>query len=210
MLLIYRRSIAAMLRHAPAYNPEKTCKTKKQILLNISYSYRLDIDCYNNYFLVVATTKNNPILLAMTKAVIPLSNSVHYQIYKLALILGRELGRALRSYGLTPEQWQILVTLWTVGEPLSQTRIAQVTLKDKPSVSRLIATMESNGWIVRLPSKKDGRAQLIEPSKTSMEKKNEIINAMYRHFQPFQQKFGKENEKHMLDLAREYINIIME
>ena len=49
-----------------------------------------------------------------------LQDSLGYNLYRVSLLFRRELIRALSEYGLTPEQWQVLVVLWSSDHPVSQ------------------------------------------------------------------------------------------
>ncbi|MEL6546078.1 MAG: hypothetical protein AAFQ82_15730, partial [Myxococcota bacterium] len=60
-----------------------------------------------------------------------LEQVMQFNCYRAGLLLRRELMHALKEYDLTPEQWQVLVTLWDSGQALSQTEIAEVVLKDR-------------------------------------------------------------------------------
>ena len=79
---------------------------------------------------------------------IVLDEQIGFNLYRLSLLFRRELLRCLDEYSLTPEQWQALVTL-RGKDRLSQSEIAAVTLQDAPTVSRMLARMERDGWVHR-------------------------------------------------------------
>ncbi len=60
--------------------------------------------------------------------------------------------RGFKSQGadLTAEQWSILEYLWFKKEA-HQTAIARATGRDKPAVTRLIASLEEKGLVKRVP-----------------------------------------------------------
>lgn len=91
----------------------------------------------------------------------PLTESLGFNLHRTAQLYRLELVRALTPYELTPEQWQILATLSSSQERLSQGEIAALTFKDKHSVSRMLDRLESAGWIVRHPDPDDARAFCI-------------------------------------------------
>lgn len=138
---------------------------------------------------------------------LPLDKVLYYQIYKLALLLGRGLQKALREFGLNPERWQVLATLWNAGEELNQTKLGEITLKDKPSISRLVDAMVRDGWLVRKQDLSDSRAYLIKPSAKANAKRDAIVQALYSHFEPFQSEFGVSAQKEMMKLTMKYISI---
>ena len=59
-----------------------------------------------------------------------------------------EAERVMAPFGVTPEQWAILVRLWQCDER-SQTELANLTFRDKPSVTRLLDGLERAGYVVR-------------------------------------------------------------
>ncbi|MBO4428224.1 MAG: MarR family transcriptional regulator [Bacteroidales bacterium] len=64
------------------------------------------------------------------------------------------------GYKITAEQFLLLDTLWTEG-PISQQRIADVMLKDKNSVVKLVDSLESRGLVRRATNPKDRRQNII-------------------------------------------------
>ncbi|MDF3066981.1 MAG: Transcriptional regulator, MarR family [Polyangiaceae bacterium] len=62
---------------------------------------------------------------------------------------------------LTPEQWVVLVQLWQ-KDGQSQSALGELTLRDKPTVSRILDTMERSGLINRQPDEADARTKLVK------------------------------------------------
>ncbi|MFT3706947.1 MAG: MarR family winged helix-turn-helix transcriptional regulator [Archangium sp.] len=61
---------------------------------------------------------------------------------------------------LTPEQWVVLVALWrTDGQ--SQNALCELTFRDKPTMSRMIAGLEERGLVIRRESPSDARSRLV-------------------------------------------------
>jgi len=61
---------------------------------------------------------------------------------------------------LTPEQFLVMDTLWDEGV-LSQQQIADIIVKDKNSVTKLIDALENKGLVDRIPDKGDRRMNKI-------------------------------------------------
>lgn len=144
----------------------------------------------------------------MKEELIPLEKALNFQIFKLSLLLARELTKSLKEFGLSPERWQVLAALWNAGRPLNQTELSAITIKDKPSISRLVESMVEAGWLTRKPSKQDSRAYLINPSSKANNSREKIITALYGHFKPLLQQFGEENQKNLSSLVLQYTAII--
>ncbi len=94
--------------------------------------------------------------------IIPLKESLAFNISRTSTLLRRHLVRTLSDYNITPEQWQIIVMLWQSDNPISQKEITVSLLKDKHAVSRMIKKMVKNGWVEKLSKKGDSRVTLIK------------------------------------------------
>jgi len=64
------------------------------------------------------------------------------------------------GYDITAEQYLLLDTLWTEG-PLPQQRIADIMLKDKNSVVKLVDSLEARGYVRRVANPSDRRQNII-------------------------------------------------
>jgi DNA-binding MarR family transcriptional regulator len=128
-----------------------------------------------------------------------LDNALSFNIYRVGLLLRRELIRALADYQMTPEQWQVMATLWSTGTPLSQSEIVQLTLKDKHTVSRIIQRLERNGWIEKEPGPRDRRVTIIQPTPKGQSLKDKIPQKLSGHFKEIFQEFRAEEKQFLLD-----------
>ena len=79
-----------------------------------------------------------------------------------SLAMTRRLLRNFKSHGLsiTAEQFSVLNELWQ-NEGRTQLNLARSTLRDKPSMTRLINNLERDGYLKRKPHETDGRVNLI-------------------------------------------------
>ena len=91
-----------------------------------------------------------------------LEEALGYWITRAYLRSRSELYRRFKAHGvsLTPEQWMILVRLWQ-KEGVTQSALAQTTLRDLPTMSRILTTMERDGLVERKTDPKDSRARLV-------------------------------------------------
>lgn len=74
--------------------------------------------------------------------------------------------RAFASEGLelTPEQWIVLVRLWE-RDHQSPSALSESTLRDRPTMSRILDTMEAHDLVRREPDEKDARAKVVSLTK---------------------------------------------
>ena len=66
---------------------------------------------------------------------------------------------------ITPEQWTVLIYLWE-RDGVKQQELCDATFKDKPSMTRLLDSMEEQHLVVRISQEKDRRSNLIYLTKT--------------------------------------------
>ncbi len=62
---------------------------------------------------------------------------------------------------LTPEQWIVLVALWE-KDGQGQSALSQRTLRDRPTMSRILDTMEKSGLVERTVDEQDARSRLVK------------------------------------------------
>lgn len=129
-----------------------------------------------------------------------LNDALGFNIYRVALLFRKELIHALAEYAMTPEQWQVMRALWSTSERLNQNDIAHLTLKDKHSVSRMLARLERDGWIVRQPDPGDARASLIVPTEQANRLRHSVPDQLYAHFRPILGALSEEEARQLLGL----------
>jgi DNA-binding MarR family transcriptional regulator len=73
--------------------------------------------------------------------------------------------RVFAEHGIeiTPEQWMVLVRLWQ-HEPISQADLGDLTLRDRPTMTRILDGMDARGWIARVKDPSDARVRLVRLS----------------------------------------------
>lgn len=105
-----------------------------------------------------------------------LDDSLGYLINRTAMRLKRELHHAFKSngYKVTPEQWAILNRLWE-QEGLSQVELADLTFKDKPNVTRMVAVLERENLIFRQSDETDRRAYKVFLTEEGKQLKEKLI-----------------------------------
>lgn len=82
---------------------------------------------------------------------------------KLSSAISRRLHRVFRDEGIevTPEQWTVMYYLWS-RDGVTQQELCNLTFKDKPSMTRLIDNLEKLNCVIRVPSKRDRRINIIK------------------------------------------------
>jgi len=85
-----------------------------------------------------------------------LQNFVPYVVYRINNQMTQRLRGRLRKSGVNISRWRVLSVLRANGE-MSLGRIVDLTAMDQPSISRVVAHLESDGLVRRKTSKKDSR-----------------------------------------------------
>lgn len=81
---------------------------------------------------------------------------------KVSSQLLRRFSSNFKQYGVdvTPEQWTVLQCLWA-KDGQTQQELCNKTFRDKPSMTRLIDTMEKANIVVRIQDTNDRRNNLV-------------------------------------------------
>lgn len=88
---------------------------------------------------------------------------------KISTAINRTFLRAfaLEGVDITTEQWSILACLWQ-KDRVTQQALCSLTLKDKPSMTRLIDNLEKKNLVIRVADHKDRRINLIHLTDAGM------------------------------------------
>lgn len=91
-----------------------------------------------------------------------LDDSIGFIIECTEQCLKRELRKSFQADGLdvTPYQWIVLYRLWE-QEGLTQAEIAERTIKDKPTITRMVDVLEKKGLVIRRNVENDRRVYKI-------------------------------------------------
>lgn len=131
-----------------------------------------------------------------------LQKQLGYNVNRVALLLRRELVRAFREYEITPEQWQVLATLWRHGE-MNQTQIAAVTLQDLPAVSRMIKRLEQKGYIVKERDPGSQRTTIIKLTAKGKKLEKSLPGKLERHVKDIWRRFDESKRDQLVALLLE-------
>lgn len=93
---------------------------------------------------------------------------------KVSLVVSRALTRGFRAAGIniTPEQFTVMACLWR-SDGITQQGLCDETNKDKPSMTRLIDTLEKQNLVVRIADRTDRRNNLIHLTQAGKELKKQ-------------------------------------
>ncbi|MCP4756570.1 MAG: MarR family transcriptional regulator [Proteobacteria bacterium] len=113
--------------------------------------------------------------------VFPLRCSPGYLISRTALLMRSRLHRSFMANGfeITTDQWAVLNRLWE-KDGLHQSLLAQLTHKDRHSITRILQIMERRELIVRRRDSNDSRRTLVFLSEKGWTMKEKLIPVVTR------------------------------
>ena len=95
---------------------------------------------------------------------------------KASIAIARRLQKKFNASGLnlTIEQWSVLYHLWK-EDGKSQQELCNATLRDKPSITRLVDNLEKLGLVKRVASESDRRINKVYLTKQAQKLQDETM-----------------------------------
>ena len=109
-----------------------------------------------------------------------LGKYVPYLIYRITGHLNRRLRKRLRRSGINIARWRVLAVLQDSGQ-LNIGQIAEHTLIEQPTVSRIVDQLEREGLAVRKTGSKDSRFVQVRLTPAGVEAFKLIYPIAIRH-----------------------------
>lgn len=103
-----------------------------------------------------------------------LEDSLGFQVNMTANAMKNRFNNFLKAYKLTSEQYVIMKSV-DENPDISPTQLAEITYKDKTTITRMIDTLVKNEMLIRLPKEGDRRAYKIQWSTKGEKVMQEII-----------------------------------
>src|SRR5882757_7385928 len=92
-----------------------------------------------------------------------LENALPFLLHGVSQRIRSVSYQAFNQHGLeiTPEQWIVLARLWQRdGRTVSE--LSESTLRDRPTMSRILDSMEAHGLLTRTVDEKDARTRIVQ------------------------------------------------
>ena len=112
--------------------------------------------------------------MILSKQIVLFTNIVHIGIKQTMTDDFKEEG-----FNLTPEQFLVMDTLWDEGV-LTQQQIANITMRDKNSIVKLIDGLENRKLVKRVSNPKDRRQNLIRVTPYSLKSREKVNECAFK------------------------------
>ena len=125
---------------------------------------------------------------------------------RVSASINKHLNRRFKSVGvpITTEQWSILACLWN-DDMQTQQFICEYTCKDKASMTRLIDSLEKNGYVVRLSDPNDRRSNIIHLTEKGYELEGVVNSIISESIELATKDVNKEEFLSMINLFKKIV-----
>ena len=111
---------------------------------------------------------------------------------------------ALRSHGLTDQQWRVLRVLAENGASDAST-IAQEAFLLGPSLTGVLTRMERDGLILRERDEQDARRQIIRASAAGLRLARKLAQSIEAHYERMEEALGQKQLQQLYGLLDQII-----
>ena len=107
---------------------------------------------------------------------IVVDRAIGFWIHRVLTASRLEMYRRFREHGedITPEQWAVLIRLWE-RDGVTQNALSDATFRDKPTMSRILDSMEKRGFVERRVDPEDARARLIHLTRRGRSLRTKLV-----------------------------------
>lgn len=131
------------------------------------------------------------------KRLIPeaLNEDLYFNLDRANLLMRRRILDILGIHHVSPEQWEIFQFI-NNQDGISQSKLSDLTMKDKGNISRTIARMVRNGWLCRVAEKP--RGVTLKLTEQGRQVKSSLPNVMSGHISRLLEPLPREERTEML------------
>lgn len=128
-----------------------------------------------------------------------LEYSLGFQVNMTANAMKNRFNSFLKPYKLTSEQYVIMKSI-EENPNVTPTQLAEITFKDKTTITRMIDTLVKNEMLLRVPKEDDRRAYKIQWSTKGEAVMKEIIPISEEVISKLRSQFSKEELTSFLNI----------
>lgn len=121
-------------------------------------------------------------------------------------LISSEFHQVVRANGVSVSEWRVLAVL-SGGNPMSSSRLAQVSVTKQPTLTRLLDRLEKKGQVERLPHSSDRRVTLVRITPAGKRKVARLITLAKEHELRVLEPFGLRNADGLKHTLRRMIDL---
>ena len=134
-----------------------------------------------------------------------------YWINRLGFILRKELSQKFKENGfsISPEEWGMLLNLWQ-GDGRTPTELADQTIRDRTTVTRLIDGMVKKDFVYREIDSNDRRRSLIFLTTHGKGLQQQLVPIAQELIQQSLKGISREDIDHMVRVMKQMAENLLE
>ncbi len=136
-------------------------------------------------------------------------NSLPALIGKASRLLTNQITKNLTEYQVTAEQWAILDCLWT-QDGQTQQQLANLTQKNKASITHLIDNLEKRKLVKRVIHEKDRRNKMIHLTPEGTNLQEPLTKAVKRTLKQLTSGLDKKDMKDCRKTLKKLVHNVVE
>lgn len=137
--------------------------------------------------------------MKLSETILDFENSVGPWLGRTVKIVDYYLQESFKEHGLDLSKEQMLILkILHDQDGLNQNELACLTYRDKSSLARLLATMESKGYIKKMHSKEDKRINIVHLTAKGKDIFNRSRPIIKNTLELMQQNISKEEIRHII------------
>ncbi len=131
-------------------------------------------------------------------------DSLGYWISIAGLVYKGELGKCLKPFNVTPEQWVILNRL-SYDDGVCQKELADRLTKDQSNTARILEKMVNKGLVRRDPNPSDGRSFLVSLTAKGKKLREQLLPVVMQFRKKAQTGFSELELKFAKELLQKFL-----
>lgn len=130
-----------------------------------------------------------------------------YLLARSSKLVSEQFHATVKAAGLNVNYWRILASL-SDGDGLSLKQLNERVLFNQPTLSKLVARMESEGLLERLKGEQDKRSILIYITPQGRELVDQLLEKAKWHESEVLAKYNEEQQELLKDMLRQLIHAL--
>jgi DNA-binding MarR family transcriptional regulator len=133
-------------------------------------------------------------------------NYLAYLLARASHLISSEFHRQVEASGLTVPEWRVLASLAGGGERTIG-ELADIVLSKQPTVTKLIARMHDQGWVMRSAGITDRRQALVALSPAGRKRVQPLLRKARNHEARVLASWGESDSQRLKEILQTLIHL---